>query len=58
MKRMVVDSITWEQRHGMHASPQLFCIVAQQRDLYSMIAGNEEGCKDLVVIEVRAVCWC
>jgi hypothetical protein len=58
MKRMAVDSITWGQRHGMHTSPQLFCIVAQQRDPYLMLAGNEEGCKDLVVIEVRVVCWC
>jgi len=58
MKRMAVDSITWGQRQGMHASPQLFCIVAQQRDAYLIIAGNEEKCKNLVVIEVRAVCWC
>lgn len=32
-------------------NPYPFCIVAHLKDIYFMIAGNVEGCKELVVHE-------
>ena len=40
---VAVNSIPWEQRHGMHMTVLYLAI----------ITGNEEGCKELVVIDDR-----
>jgi len=42
------DSLGAEE-NVMHKNPELFCIFAQLKDLYLMITGKEDGCKEFIV---------